>query len=117
MTNWTPAATLVQVTDPYPEPTPPPYSPQTVYVVPQQPPKSGLAVASLVFAVIGLLTFICTLGVPSAIAVILGHAARADTKRGTKTGDSNAKAGLIIGYIVLIPMILFFIMEAAGVKP
>jgi hypothetical protein len=95
----------------------PPYRPLPVYVVPQQPPRSWMAAASLTCGIVGMLTFICTLGIPSALAVILGHAARSETKRGAKSGHHNATAGLALGYLVVIPLIVVVILDRAGIKP
>jgi hypothetical protein len=95
----------------------PPYHPLPVYVVPQQPPRSWLAAASLTCALIGMVTFICTLGVPSLLAVLFGHAARSETKRGAKGGHGNATAGLVLGYLVLIPLIVVAILHLAGINP
>lgn len=96
---------------------PPPYGPQPVYVVPQQPPKSWMATVSLVFGILGLVTFLCTFGVPSAAAVIFGHAARTETKRGAKGGHHHATTGLVLGYVVLVPLIVVAALSAAGIEP
>jgi hypothetical protein len=120
VTGWTSVATLIAVTNPYPglpQPQVPPPTPQPVYVVPQQPPRSGLAVASLTFGIIGLVTFCCTFGVPSLLAVILGHAALSETRRGEKIGHHNAKAGLILGYVVVVPAIVVSVLNAMGIRP
>lgn len=83
---------------------PPPY-PYPLIV--QLPPTSGMAVASMVFGIIGLLGGWCVFGLPCLIAVLLGHAGMADTKGGQKQGRGMAVAGLVMGYIVVIPAILF----------
>src|SRR4051812_39080314 len=85
-----------------------PYSPDQppmpqVFVVPaSELPKSNLAVVALTFSIIGLVGLCCTFGVPSLFAIIFGHAARADTKRGVKGGHSTATAGLVLGYIGIV---------------
>ena len=77
------------------------------------PKNSGLAICSLVFALIGLIT----VGIFSIPAVIIGHLAlrRIKVSAGTLSGRGLAMAGLIIGYlgIVFIP-ILVAVGFAAG---
>jgi hypothetical protein len=119
--------------DPYPDPTrplvpyeppysPPPayypgYPPPPVYVQPAPPPPvSGLAVASMVLAIIGLLSGCCTFGIPAILAVILGHVALAETRNGAKTGYGMAIAGLVMGYLLVLPALVFsiWILFAGG---
>lgn len=59
---------------------------------------SVLAVLSLIFGVLGVVSF------GSLIAVVLGHLARSEIKQGNGSleGDGLAKAGLILGYIMLL---------------
>ncbi|MFI6743778.1 DUF4190 domain-containing protein [Nonomuraea sp. NPDC050451] len=70
-------------------------------------PTSGLAVASLVFGIIGLLGSWFLLGIPSITAIVLGHAATGKTKRGIRPGHGMAVAGLVLGYVVVVPAFLF----------
>jgi hypothetical protein len=107
-----------QPVSPYP-PTAPipyqPYPPQQIIVVPQQQtPSSTLAVLSLIFGILGLISACCAFGIPSAAAVILGHFALHETKDGKKSGNGMATAGLVIGYIVVIPAIVLSIMMVFG---
>lgn len=65
------------------------------------PPRtSGLAVASLVFGILGwtLLPF-----VGSIVAVVLGHIARNEVRQSPAAveGDGLAVAGLVLGYIAI----------------
>jgi hypothetical protein len=87
-----------------------PYQQQQPYpqqLIIQLPPTSGLAVASMVFGIIGLMGGWCVFGLPCLIAVLLGHAGMADTKGGRKQGRGMAVAGLVMGYIIVVPAILF----------
>ncbi|MEV5876830.1 DUF1707 and DUF4190 domain-containing protein [Streptomyces sp. NPDC052101] len=59
------------------------------------PPTNGKAVASLVC---GLLTFV-TAGVTGIPAVILGHSARSELRRGGERGEGFAVAGLVLGWL------------------
>ena len=79
-----------------------------------QPPTSGLAVASMIFGILGLVAGCCTFGIFSVVAVICGHGALAEIKQTGKRGDGMAKAGLITGYILVGPMILISIQFVLG---
>nr|WP_275941371.1 DUF4190 domain-containing protein [Planosporangium flavigriseum] len=72
---------------------------------------------ALTLGIIGLMGFICTFGVPSLLAVVFGHAARYEIRRSGKAGDHFAKTGLWLGYPIVALWIVFFIAQAAGVKP
>ncbi|WP_196255729.1 DUF4190 domain-containing protein [Micromonospora sp. WMMC415] len=102
---------------PFPQQYGAPVSPQPMYVV-QQQPTSGLAVASLIFSILGLLAGCCTFGVFSVIAVLLGHAALRDIRETGKRGDGMAKAGLVMGYILVVPMLIFsfWVVVGAGLE-
>jgi hypothetical protein len=72
----------------------------------------------LVFGILGLLAGCCTFGVPSIIAVLLGHSALAETRNGRKAGHGMAIAGLILGYLLVVPMIFMsiWIFFGAGIQ-
>ena len=74
----------------YPYPYPAQYG-QPVYVQPVvvSPPTNGLAIASLVCAVLGL----------GPVAAILGHVARRQIRETGEQGDGMALAGVIVGWI------------------
>jgi len=94
-----------------------PYSPppQVVFVPGMgQRPTSGLAVASMVLGIVGFFTSCCTFGVLSLLAVILGHAGLSDTKRNNKGGSGMAVTGLVLGYVLLVPAVLFSIWVIFG---
>jgi len=106
-----------QPVSPYPPTAPIPYQypPQQIVVVPQQQtPSSTLATLSLIFSILGLITACCSFGLPSAAAVILGHFAMHETKDGKKSGNGMATAGLVIGYIVVIPAVVLSIFAVFG---
>jgi hypothetical protein len=89
-------------------PAPPMYQPMVVGHL--GPPTSGWAVASMVLGIVGLLLVFCAWGVPSLLAVIFGHIGLAETKRGEKSGQGMAVAGLVLGYILIGPAILIAVL-------
>lgn len=89
-----------------------PYGVQPIYV--QAVPHSGVATASLVLGIIGLCIGWCTFGLPSAAAVILGHAGLVETKNGQRSGRGAAIAGLILGYLLVIPGVFLAVAVFTG---
>lgn len=77
-------------------------------------PTSGLAVASLVSGLIGIAGGCCLFGLPCILAVVLGHMATRETRTGERGGHGMAIAGLILGYLLVVPGILFAIQLVAG---
>jgi len=110
--------------DPYQQqPQPPqPYSPgpqgwPAAYppvIVTQQAPSSGMATASMVFGILGILGGWCMLGIPCVLAVIFGHIGLGQTKDGARSGRGQAVAGLIMGYVFVVPAILIFFLAVLG---
>lgn len=98
-----------------PPPYYPPVSPAGYYPPPPMVrPTSGLATASMVLGIIGLLVGWCMLGIPSIVAVFLGHAALRETRTGERGGHGMAVAGLILGYILAIPTAVVAIILIVG---
>lgn len=93
-----------------------PYAPPPQVVVVQTPqvPNPGLAVASMVLAILGLISSCCSFGIFSILAVIFGHMALHETRNGAKSGQGMAQAGLVMGYVIVIPAILFSIWVVFG---
>lgn len=69
------------------------------------PRTCGTAIASLVLGILGPLT----IGICAWVAVLLGHHALREIKRaeGQLTGKGFALAGLILGYVVGVPILAF----------
>ncbi|HET7932437.1 MAG TPA: DUF4190 domain-containing protein [Rhodanobacteraceae bacterium] len=70
------------------------------------PRTSSMAVMSLIF---GILSYVFLFGIGAIVAVICGHAARAEIRRappGTIDGDGMALAGLILGWIQIVLTII-----------
>ncbi len=101
--------------DPYPYqpaalpggyPPPPPYG---GYPPQAAAPKNGLGIASLVLAVIGLLS-VATVFAPLAlgvVAVIFGFIGHARAKRGTANNGGVAIAGIVLGGLAIVVGLAF----------
>jgi Domain of unknown function (DUF4190) len=86
------------------------YQPATYpgYGVPMMAPTSrtnGMAIASMVLSLVGLLTFWCY-GVPGlafgAIGAIMGHVGKRQTTERSEQGGGMALAGIIMGWIAVL---------------
>lgn len=77
---------------------PPGYQPYGFQPTGQQPSTSGMAIASLVCSLAGLL--IC--GVPAVLGVIFGFVGLSQTKNGARNGRGLAIAGLVVGIIAVL---------------
>ncbi len=78
-------------------------------------PSSSTAVWALVLGIVGLVAGWCLLGIPCIAAVLLGHVGVNDTRNNVKSGRGMAVAGLVMGYVGVLPaIILFFWMVLGG---
>lgn len=75
-------------------------------------PTSGTATASMIFGIAGILLF--CLVVPSLVAVVLGHSAIRDTRTGRLAGHGQAVTGLILGWVVVGPAIVWGVWAVLG---
>lgn len=102
--------------------TPVNYQQPNVYV--NQQPTNGLAIASMICGILGILGM-CGYGVggfiPAVLAVIFGHISRGQIRRGHGQGDGMAVSGLIMGYIslgvavaVILVLLFVFIIAIVG---
>jgi hypothetical protein len=67
-----------------------------VTIAETQPGISGMAVTSFVLAMLGISLF----------AILFGHAARADIRRTGKSADGLAVAGLVLGYLEIVGLLI-----------
>lgn len=76
------------------------------------PATSGLAIASLVCGIVGLLS--CLL--PGIAAVICGHMAlgQIEASQGRLGGRGMAVAGLVLGYLSILVLLLFAVLMIGG---
>ncbi|MDB5326501.1 MAG: hypothetical protein JWM57_2070, partial [Phycisphaerales bacterium] len=123
MPEWQPAGSVPDLAGMFPPTvnpavmTPPPAGPRPQQLPPQQPGyqgpvghpggppvgSNGMAVASLVCGLVGLTGFCCCIPfIVSILAVIFGHIARGQIKRGFGSGDGYAVAGLVLGYLGIL---------------
>jgi|YNPNPStandDraft_1061719.scaffolds.fasta_scaffold01322_15 hypothetical protein len=74
---------------------------QTPYAYPPARPTSGMAIASLVLSLLGLVQVVPVLG--PILGLIFGYKAMNDIRQsqGMLGGEGMAKAGIIIGWITL----------------
>jgi uncharacterized RDD family membrane protein YckC len=90
----------------------PPYVPQHGQwnQPPLVPRTNGLAIASLVCSLVGILF----IGLPGILGVIFGFIARAQNRRsaGARTGSGMALAGIIVGFAVVAFWTLMFTLSA-----
>jgi hypothetical protein len=90
----------------YPPPPPQPYS---GYTPPPTGPKNGLGIASLIIAIIGLVTSASVvLGIILGIvAVAIGFAGRGRVKRGEADNSGVATAGIVLGVVAILGGLAF----------
>ena len=107
---------------PPPQGQPPVYGAPVPYLQPVYmpgPPTNGMAVASLVCSLVGLLTTWFVPILVSALGVIFGHVALNQIKSKGQGGRGMAIAGLVIGYIVVglavAAIVVFVVILGAGV--
>ncbi|MEV5570644.1 DUF4190 domain-containing protein [Spirillospora sp. NPDC052269] len=100
--------------DPYAAQQPPPYQPAPVPAPVQHNyygghtgvrKTNGMATTSMVMGLLGI--FFC--GFTSVLAVIFGHVAQSQIKRTGEEGSGMATAGLVLGYIVAVGWLIFWI--------
>lgn len=78
-------------------------------------PTSGMAVASLVLGIIGVVGGWCTFAVPCILATVFGYVGMKHTRGGARGGRGMAIAGLVLGLIPLGIIALILILGGIGV--
>lgn len=80
----------------------------------RQSPSNGLATASLVLGILAIP--LCTLVIPSILAVVFGAIGLSRSKQSpTQDGRGKAIAGLVLGSIALALMVLVFALGNAEI--
>lgn len=96
---------------PTPPPAPPSAGPQTGGYGYQTGPKTnGLAIASLVLGIGGLVFYVC--GIASILALVFGYMARGQIDRDPQNqgGRGMAIAGIIMGWIGVAILVIFWVV-------
>src|SRR6266576_4033284 len=90
--------------------------PQPVPSSPTEPPKTTLAITSLVLGILSIACFSIMTGIP---AIITGHVARGRAKKepALHGGEGFALAGLIMGYISIALAVVMIPVMAALLLP
>jgi Domain of unknown function (DUF4190) len=101
-----------------PPPSPPPQQPPpapapsggTGYSTPPTSTTNGLAIASLVLGIAGLVFYLC--GIASILALVFGYMARnqIDQSGGTQQGRGLTTAGIITGWIGVAFLVIFWVV-------
>ena len=95
----------------YPGGYPPPYqhNPYPGYGPPPTAPRNGLGIASLVLAIVALLSFWSVIGGAAigVVAVILGIIGRGRANRGEATNAGVAVAGITLGALAVVISLAF----------
>lgn len=89
---------------------PAPYYPPVPYYPPAYPPPqstNGLAIASMVLGILWLYW------IGSILAVILGFVARNQIKQRREAGDGMAIAGIVLGIVGVVTLVIVIIFVAA----
>ncbi|MEZ5259483.1 MAG: DUF4190 domain-containing protein [Ilumatobacteraceae bacterium] len=97
-------------------PPPPPQAPQDPHLAAPAPRTNGLATASLVLSLVGLVPCFWPIQIPALLGVIFGFVARNQIRQsgGAQGGAGRAKAGIIIGGILLLLTATIWIALAAS---
>lgn len=91
-----------------PQMPPPQMPPGGGYMTPPPEKASGLAIASLILSIFGI---VCCTVVPSAVGLILGIVEKGKISRGESSakGAGMAKAGVILGIVGVAVGVIFWI--------
>lgn len=88
---------------------PPPPQPYAGYAPPPAGPRNGLGIASLVIAIVALMSSFSVVGgvILGIVAVILGFIARSRVRSGEANNGGIALAGIILGFVAMIAGLAF----------
>ncbi len=115
LTEWEPLAKLLPPqTPPIPAAVTPVFGPASTpaQVSPQSAKTSGMAIASMICGILGLLLWL-----PCIPAIILGHLGLSAIKKsaGALKGGGMAVAGLVMGYLMIAAIPLIAILAAIAI--
>jgi len=80
------------------------------------PKKSGMAVASLVLGILGVLPCFWGCFIFAILGVVFGQLGKKDIRdsQGAKTGEGLAKWGFILGIVGIVAGVIYWILVATG---
>lgn len=79
-------------------------------------PNSGMAIASLVLSLVGLVPIFWALQLPGLLGVIFGFVSRKQTRSGERRGAGLATAGIVLGFVMIAVSIWFWIWMVVSLK-
>jgi hypothetical protein len=85
-------------------------SPESTPAAYRERRTSAAATTSLIFAIFGVVGGCLICGLPSIIAIITGHIGVARTRQGALKGHGMALAGLIMGYVSIVPTVVIAVV-------
>lgn len=112
---------------PFPGPegqNPPAYNPPPTYSappgyqpygagVPPQPTNSGMAIAGMVLSLVGLIPCFWVFQIPAVLGTIFGFIGMKQTKGGARKGRGMAIAGVVVGIILIVVAVAFWVWVAS----
>jgi uncharacterized membrane protein len=93
---------------------PPGYQPYGAGGPAQAPTNSGMAIASMVLSLVGLIPCFWVFQIPGLLGLIFGFVGLNQTKDGSRKGRGMAIAGLVIGIILVVVAVLFVVYFATS---
>lgn len=78
------------------------------------PTNSGMAIASMVLSLVGVIPCFWGLQIPGLLGLIFGFVGLNQTKDGARRGRGMAIAGLVIGIILVVICAIFWIYVATS---
>ena len=78
--------------------------------------NSGIAIASLVLSLVGLIPCFWLLQIPALLGVIFGLVGLSQTKNGARPGRGMAIAGLVIGLVLVVACVAVWVWFATSNK-
>src|SRR4051812_980662 len=101
---------------PPPPPPPPDYYRYGAAPLEQEQKNNGMAIASLVLSLVGIIPCFWVVQIPGLLGIIFGFVARSQIRRsgGNQKGKGMAIAGIVIGIVLIVAAVLFVVLLAAS---
>lgn len=95
-------------------PPPPPYRSSSDELRTDSPSNSGMAIASLVLSLVGIVPCFWAIQIPGLLGIIFGVVGLRRTAGGVRRGHGMALAGLIVGIVLVVGCAAFWIFVATS---